>query len=268
MCVECESGATGLRVTGRAFYNYPMRLRAIFFDIDNTLFSTSNFAERARENSVDAMLAMGLRCEREALLRELEETIHEFSSNYEHHYDKLLSRLPLEATIGVNIPLVVAAGVVAYHETKFRELSSYDDVTEVLRVLSRTDLVLGVISNGITLKQMEKLIRLRVHRYIDPSAIFISDHVGVAKPNPKLYRRALDRAGIAPGAAMYVGDHPINDVDAAKEAGMVTVWNRREGKHVDAEGRHSPDHVIFNFWDLLELVEARMGVSLPLEVEP
>ncbi len=257
-----------MRATGGALYNYPMQLRAIFFDIDNTLFSTSTFAERARENSVDAMLAMGLRCAREDLLRELEETVHEFSSNYEHHYDKLLSRLPLEATIGVNIPLVVAAGVVAYHETKFRELSSYDDVTEVLRVLARTNLVLGVISNGITLKQMEKLIRLRVHRYIDPAAIFISDNVGVAKPNPKLYRRALDRAGIAPGEALYVGDHPINDVDAAKEAGMVTVWNRREGKHVEAQGRHAPDHVIFNFWDLLELVENRMGVSLPLEVEP
>jgi len=37
---------------------------------------------------------------------------------------------------------------------------------------------------------------------------------------------------------------------------------------VEAKGRHSPDHVIFNFWDLLELVEERMGVSLPLEVEP
>ena len=157
-----------------------MRLRAIFFDIDDTLFSTSTFAERARENSVDAMLAMGIRCEREVVLRELAETVQEFSSNYVHHYDKLLARLPLEATIGLNVPLVVAAGVVAYHETKFRELCAYDDVTEVLRILSRTNLVLGVISNGITLKQMEKLIRLQVYEYINPSAIFISDSVSIS----------------------------------------------------------------------------------------
>jgi len=244
-----------------------MSLRAIFFDIDDTLFSTSTFAERAREAAVDAMLALGVRCERAAILRELGEVVQEFSSNYEHHFDKLMSRLPLEATIGLNVPLVVAAGVVAYHETKFRELCSYDDVTEVLRILSRTDLVLGVISNGLTLKQMEKLIRLRVHRYIDPSAIFISDHVGVAKPNSKLYRRALDRVGIVPAEAMYVGDHPVNDVDAAAAAGMISVWNRREGKHLAAVGQTAPDHVIFNFWDLLELVQDRLGIILPVEVE-
>jgi putative hydrolase of the HAD superfamily len=241
-----------------------MPLRALFFDIDDTLFSTSSFSERARENSVDAMIEMGVRCDRKVLLRELDEVVHEFSSNYEHHFDKLLSRLPLEATIGLNHPLVVAAGVVAYHETKFRELVSYDDVNEVLRILSRTDLILGVISNGLALKQMEKLIRLQVHQYVDPRAIFISDHVGIGKPNPKLYRRAMDRVGVVPSDAIYVGDHPINDMDGAKAAGMITVWNRREGKHLRTQGLTKPDHVIFNFWDLLDIVQDKLGVRLPL----
>lgn len=239
-----------------------MALRAIFFDIDDTLFSTSTFAERARENSVDAMIDMGVRCDRDVMLRELEEVVQEFSSNYEHHYDKLVSRLPLEATIGLNVPMVVAAGVVAYHETKFRELSAYDDVTEVLRILSRTGLILGVISSGRTLKQTEKLIRLRVFPYIDPNAIFITDQVGIGKPNPKLFRRATERVGVLPAEAMYVGDHPTHDVDAANAAGLITVWNRREGKHLDVQGRTEPRYVVFNFWDLLDLIEQEMGVAL------
>jgi putative hydrolase of the HAD superfamily len=239
-----------------------MSLRAIFFDIDDTLFSTSVFAERARENAVDAMLAMGVRCDRETVLRELREVIEEFTSNYEHHFDKLLSRLPIESTIGLNLPLVVAAGVVAYHETKFRELSAYDDVTEVLRILTTSGLILGIISSGLTIKQLEKLIRLQVYHYIEASAIFISDQVGIGKPNPKLYLRAVERVGVTPAEAMYVGDHPINDVDAAKAAGLITVWNRREGKHVGGRGATRPDHVIFNFWDLLELLEKELGRSL------
>ncbi len=235
-----------------------MPLRAIFFDIDDTLFSTSTFAERARENSIDAMLAMGVRTSRDVLRRELAEVVQEFSSNYEHHYDKLLSRLPFEATAGLNAQLVVAAGVVAYHETKFRELSSYDDVVEVLRLLAEMPLILGVVSSGLTLKQMEKLIRLRVYPWINPSAILISDHVGIGKPNPKLYLRAAERVRVRPEEAMYVGDHPIHDVDAAKGAGFVTVWNRREGKHLDLVGRTKPDHVIYNFWDLLDVVTDRL----------
>jgi putative hydrolase of the HAD superfamily len=240
-------------------------LRAVFFDIDDTLFSTTTFAARAREQSVDAMIAMGVRCDRELMIRELREVVQEFSSNFEHHYDKLLSRLPLEATIGLNIPLVVAAGVVAYHETKFRDLCAYDDVTEVLRILSETDLVLGVISNGLTLKQMEKLIRLRVHLYVTPTAIFVSDQMGVAKPNPKLYRRAVDRVGVLPSEALHVGDHPINDVDAAKRAGLKTVWNRREGKHLKATSALQPDHVAFNFWDVLEILRDVYGVRVASE---
>jgi putative hydrolase of the HAD superfamily len=238
-------------------------LKAVFFDIDDTLFSTTTFAEHAREASVDAMLALGLRADRDSTLRELKEVVAEFSSNYEHHFDKLLSRLPLDATLGLNFPLLVSAAVVAYHETKFRELTAYDDVTEVLRLLSRSGLTLGIITSGLTLKQAEKIVRLRVHRFIDHRAIFISDQVGIGKPNPKLYLRAVERVGVRPSEAMHVGDHPINDVDAANAAGLVSVWNRREGRHRIDAGKTRPKHVIDNFWDLYDVLKVEYGVRTP-----
>ena len=140
-------------------------LKAIFFDIDDTLYSTSEFARLARQRSIEAMLEAGLNIPRETLARELEEVVSEFPSNYEHHYDKLLLRLPAEALAGINPAVVVAAGVVAYHQTKVRELRPYDDVLFALRRLSRTGLILGVITGGLAVKQAEKLIRLRVLRF-------------------------------------------------------------------------------------------------------
>ncbi len=238
-------------------------LQAIFFDIDDTLFSTSAFAARARGNAIDAMIELGLRTPREKLLREFHEVIAEFSSNYEHHFERLLARLPQEDLFGVNEALVVAGGVVAYHETKFRELAAHDDVTEVLQILSRRGLILGIISSGLTLKQMEKLIRLRVTGYIDHSAILISEEAGINKPNPKLFLRACAKARVDPQHSMYVGDHPLNDVDAAKAAGMTTVWNRRDGRHLESMGRTVPDHVIHNFWDLLEIVDRLQPPAAP-----
>ncbi len=238
-------------------------LRAIFFDADDTLFSTTSFAERAREAAVEAMLSMGVRASRETVLAELQEVVREFSSNYEHHFDKLLSRLPVDATAGLSAPLVVAAAVIAYHETKFRDLVAYDDVTEVMRLLWRSGLTLGIITSGLTVKQAEKIVRLRVHRFIDPKAVFISDAIGIGKPNPKLYRRAVDRLGLAPSEAMHVGDHPVNDVDAANAAGMISVWNRREGRHLGSKGQTTAAHVIDNFWDLLDIVRRDYGVNVP-----
>jgi putative hydrolase of the HAD superfamily len=61
------------------------RLKAIFFDIDDTLYSTYEFSEMARENAIRAMISAGLRMSKEELRQELDEIVHEFSSNYEYH---------------------------------------------------------------------------------------------------------------------------------------------------------------------------------------
>ena len=70
------------------------KLQAIFFDIDDTLYSTSEFSELARSAAIDSMIDAGLDLGREEIREELDEVIHEFSSNYEHHFDRLLLRTP------------------------------------------------------------------------------------------------------------------------------------------------------------------------------
>ena len=236
-------------------------LGAVFFDVDDTLYSTSAFADLARQRGIDAMLAAGLKVRREDLARELAEVVAEFTSNYEHHYDKLLLRLPPAALEGVNPAVVVAAGVVAYHETKARELKPYDDVVFALRRLSRTDLTLGVITGGLAVKQAEKLIRLGVLPFLDPRAIFISDEVGFGKANPKLYLRACQETGVRPEEAMYVGDNPANDIDPPNQIGMITVRIHREGKYAGLTSRTPPAHEIDDLGQLLDLIREHYGID-------
>lgn len=57
------------------------RLQAILFDIDDTLFSTTEFARKARRNAVRAMIQAGLDVPEEVVLKELDEVLAEFSSN-------------------------------------------------------------------------------------------------------------------------------------------------------------------------------------------
>jgi len=72
---------------------------------------------------LDAMIAAGLAVEKNVLQEELDEVINEFSSNYEHHFDKLLLRIPKRFYRGLNPALIVAAGVIAYHDIKARRLA-------------------------------------------------------------------------------------------------------------------------------------------------
>jgi FMN phosphatase YigB (HAD superfamily) len=125
------------------------------------------------------MIEMGLKAPEMAVVRELEEVIREFGSNYGSHYDKLLMRLPQGSQTGVNPALIVAAGVAAYHDTKFQELRPFDDVQPFLRALREAGVRTGVVTRGWTGKQAEKLIRLGLVPLLDPQAVFISDQVGI-----------------------------------------------------------------------------------------
>jgi putative hydrolase of the HAD superfamily len=232
------------------------KLRALFLDIDDTLYSTSEFAAAARRAALDAMIRHGLRISLDEAVLELAEVIAEFGSNYPYHYDRLLRRLPPESIPPGNPAILVAAAVGAYHDTKYRSLFPFRDVPDVLsRLAAETDLKIGVITEGLEIKQAEKLVRLDLVKWVARDAIFISDQIGISKPNRKLYLRACAVTGVKPEEAMYVGDHPENDVAPAKAVGMVAVRHRWQGgKHAHDEGSVKPDYEIRSFQELVPIL--------------
>ena len=236
------------------------RLRTVLFDVDDTLFSTTRFATNARRNAVRAMVAAGLDFAEEDVLRELEEVIEEFSSNYDHHFDQLIHRLAPHGLENRNPALVVAAGVAAYHDTKFRELAPYDDVVPLLSSLRRAGIETGVVTHGWTTKQAEKLVRLGLVEHFDPRAIFISDQIGISKPNPKLYAHVLRELERAPNEVMYVGDNPTHDIGPPQSVGMIAVWARRGAKKGLAPGI-VPDHVVESFDELRTVLANSYGLA-------
>lgn len=227
-----------------------MPVRAVLFDIDDTLYPSTHFSAMARRRAVEAMVRAGLEVPVEVAWRELQEVVREFTSNYGHHFDNLVLRLGSNLRPGVHPAIIVAAGVVAYHESK-QSLAPFPDVVPALRALERTRLLRGVVTNGFVTKQSEKLVRLHLHELFSPNALFISEELGVAKPHPKIFQIACERIGVETGDAIYVGDHPTKDIDPAHEAGMLTCLRRGEGHYANAVGVCQPDMVVR---DLLELV--------------
>lgn len=59
--------------------------------------------------------------------------------------------------------------------------------------------------------------------------IVMSGRAGYAKPDPRIFRVALDRLGIATSAALHVGDSEREDVAGARAAGIAALWLRRDG---------------------------------------
>lgn len=238
------------------------RLDAVLFDIDDTLFSTSAFARRARRAAVEAMVEAGLDLEADQVEAELDEVISEFSSNYDHHYDQLLKRLRPAALERRNPALIVAAGVAAYHDTKFRDLAPFPDVLPLLKGLGRAGCLRGIVTHGWTAKQAEKLVRLGLVPHLDDRAIFISSQIGISKPNPKLYATALSDLGLEAQRVMYVGDSPTHDIAPPSELGMVTVWSRRAARQRELPAGVEATHVVDDFTELEALLKSEYELAL------
>ena len=230
-------------------------LKALFFDVDDTLYSSTDFAANARRQAAQAMIRTGLKVDEETLLAELDEVIKEFGSNDDKHFDKLLRRMPEETFPSGSRMFIVAAGIIAYHQCKFRSFSPYEDALEVMKRLHEKGLPMGIISAGVPVKQVEKIIRLNLLPLIRFEHIFITESVGIAKTNPKIYMRACRSVGAKPQECGYVGDNPQVDIDVPHRIGMRTFFSRRGGKYENLPGIVEPDHVVHNFWDLLDIIE-------------
>lgn len=223
-------------------------IKAVLFDLDDTLVDTTKLAELARRNAVENMVRHGLPVDFDTAYNELLELINEYGSNFGRHFDYLLRRLDLPQN-----PKWIAAGVIAYHNTKFAYLRSVKNARRVLLELKREGYKVAVVTDGDPIKQWEKILRLELDEYFDD--VFISDYLGVKKPHPKIFLKALRKLDVKPEEAVMVGDRLYSDIYGAKNVGMTTVWFRY-GKYRDREMEYVEyaDFTIERFEDLLKII--------------
>jgi putative hydrolase of the HAD superfamily len=81
---------------------------------------------------------------------------------------------------------------------------------------------LGIVTNGLSETHREKIALLQLSESFD--AIFLSDEVGMVKPDPLLFAHACRVLGGVPAAAAMVGDRYDRDIRGAAEAGLFTIW--------------------------------------------
>ena len=127
-----------------------------------------------------------------------------------------------------------AGGLIDVVYGEFTDLANYalfEDVVPVLEKLHGAGLALGVVSNFE--EWLERLLeQLGVRPYFDVRVI--SGVEGLEKPEPAIFRLAMDRAGVSPERSVYVGDNPEFDVEPALALGMLPVLIDRRERYPDS----------------------------------
>ena len=108
----------------------------------------------------------------------------------------------------------------------------YEDARPVLADLRARGLRLGLVSN--TSRDLAAFV---IHHRLDVDVAIGSRSFGKTKPDPSIFRAALDGVGVAPAAAVMVGDSIEDDIEGALGLGMRAILLDREGRYPELEPR-------------------------------
>ena len=196
--------------------NNPDDNRVVFFDVDDTLLDTSTFAQTARKAAIELMVDNGLPLDKDEAYGVLKTIIREKGSNYGKHFNILT-----EVVLGHEDPMLVALGMITYHNVKMALLRPFAETIDALIYLKSQGYRLAVISNGITIKQWEKLVRLNIYSFFDE--VITSEEVGKKKPDKLIYDVALRKMKGDPEKSIMIGNKFKEDALGAVNAGMSAI---------------------------------------------
>ena len=192
-------------------------IRAVLFDLDGTLYDRDAVVAAVTHEQVDTFRGRFGDVDRETLIaRMLALDDHGYARRADV-YRTLLAHMEVDTALAADLEA-------HFWDCYCRHCECPQDAADTLRQLRASGRKLALVTNGPVEWQSRKLRTLGLAGYFDE--VLISEAEGIAKPDSRIFARALERLGVSAADAMFVGDHPEIDVAGAQDAGLVAVWKR------------------------------------------
>jgi len=217
-----------------------LTIQAVLFDLDGTLLD--------RDSSLFAFVSDQYHRYSELQIIDKERFVQRFIELDNHGYvwkDKVYQQIIKE----FSIPNVDWTSLLDDYIRNFQaHCIGFPNLLNMLSELKKHNLKLALVSNGFGQFQYDNFKALKIVNLFDE--VLISEWEGLRKPDKAIFNRALSRLGIAAEHALFVGDHPDNDIRASREVGMKAVWKRNS----QLEAVIDADAVIDDLEELIDIV--------------
>ncbi|MGF9697977.1 HAD family hydrolase [Paenibacillus sp. MABNR03] len=211
------------------------QIKAVIFDLDNTILNRTRTFEGFTESLIKTYFS---HMETTADIRQ---RIIELDQDGYKDKPLLFNELLHELPWAVSPP---HAELMEFYGTEYvRSAVLMEEAREVVQQL-RSKYQTGLITNGKTDIQYGKIDQLGIRDDFD--CIIVSEEAGVKKPDPRIFQLALDHFCLSPEQCIYIGDHPVNDVEGAAKVGMNTIWmevNQPWHESITARPLHAITHL-------------------------
>ncbi len=223
-------------------------IRAVIFDLDNTLIDFMRMKDEAVKAAADAMVDVGLVLTVEEVIEGIEEVYSRKGIEYQQVFDDFLIE-----RLGEIDWKILAAGVLAYRRRREAHLVLYPHTRTTLVQLVKMGIQLAVVTDAPRREAWMRLVALGIHNLFDVVVTF--EDTGKQKPDPAPFQRALEILGIETGEALMVGDWAERDMAGAARLGIGTVFAR----YGDVFNTEDPgaDHEIDDIAELVEIVDGK-----------
>jgi putative hydrolase of the HAD superfamily len=194
-------------------------IKAVIFDLDNTLVNFMRVKREAVSAAADAMIDAGLDVPKEELVKRIFNMYDREGIEDQRVFDKML-----EKEYGAIDYRILAAGIMGYRKAKEGQMVLYPHVRQTISSLMKMGLKLAIVSDAPRMSVWMRLVSLGLDSFFD--TVVTTDDTGKKKPDPAPFRMALDRMKIRPDEAIMIGDWAEKDMVGAKALGMKTVFAR------------------------------------------
>jgi putative hydrolase of the HAD superfamily len=222
-------------------------IKAVIFDLDNTLLDFISMKESAVSSAVHAMIEAGLDIDEKSSYERIITLYQETGWENQQIFDIFLK----EKTGEVDNKYLAAA-IVSYRRAREATLRLYPDVQRTLNVLAKMGLKLAVVSDAPSREAWMRIYYLNLHHVFDLVLTF--DDVGERKPSPKGFEMALEKLGIKTDEALMIGDWPERDVVGASKLGIKTIY----AKYGDTFGtvESGADWDVENIYEVVGIIKS------------
>lgn len=227
-----------------------MTLRLITFDLDDTLWDVAPVLQAAEAALLAWLAAQAPRLGAQAAahLQHSRACVLAAEPALKGRVSELRRRTLRHGLRAAGYPAAqadaLAEDAFAHFLAARQRVALFPEVRPTLERLAR-DFTLGVLSNGNA-----DVRRIGIADYF--RFALSAEQLGVAKPDTRAFRAALDAAGVAAAEAVHIGDHPQDDIAGARAAGLRAVWVNPQG--TPWAGDEAPDAQIASLAELPALL--------------
>jgi putative hydrolase of the HAD superfamily len=221
-------------------------IKAVIFDLDNTLVNFIAMKKRAITAAVEAMIDAGLEQPQDEIVQRIWQIYDERGYEHQTVFDDLLENM-----FGKIDHKILASGIVAYRQAREASLVTYPHVSSTLIELTKRGFKLAVVSDAPTREAWLRLCYLKLHHVFD--AVVTYEDTFERKPHPAPFLKALSLLNVQAREALMIGDWAERDMLGAKQLGMITVF-ARYGDVFDTK-EPGADYEINDIGELLNILE-------------